>query len=523
MRITDNLLARAVLNGSSRALARIANAQARIASGKNLLRPSDDPLALAKVLGLKSELSRIDAHTENASTAVAFMALTEGSLQEVSDLLSRAKELVLSGMNATTDGTGADSQATELESMIDALLQVANRDSAGRSIFGGQRTTSPPYERVSGGVVYRGDSEDLLEELGRGLRVAMNLTGPNAFETVPARMESLEDLDPALSTITPLADLFDGDGIATGRIRVTDSNGVSADLDLLAATSIGDVIDAVNNAGLSVVASLDPEREAIVLTDVGGGATLTVEDLDGGTFAQGLGLATTSDTGAIEGLDLDPALTESTPAALLLRGAGIGPGTWTIRTRKDDVTLEATIDPSAANTVGDLLRMIEDARTAGGESLGLRASIEGKGLSIESTRLHTRISISDDASPGSAENLGLAGGGEPRDIFALLVDAARAVRSRETGEMDDAIRDLTRAIEGTAGMRGAYGARARQVIQLHSRLQDESVDMTIRLADLEDVDLAKASLDLAHAENTYNAALSAGSRLYAQNLFDYIR
>ena len=64
MRITDNLLARAVLNGSSRALSRIADAQARIASGKNLLRPSDDPLALAKVLGLKSELSRIDAHSE---------------------------------------------------------------------------------------------------------------------------------------------------------------------------------------------------------------------------------------------------------------------------------------------------------------------------------------------------------------------------------------------------------------------------------------------------------------------------
>jgi flagellin-like hook-associated protein FlgL len=39
MRVTDNLLARAVLRGSAGALARIADAQARIASGRNILRP----------------------------------------------------------------------------------------------------------------------------------------------------------------------------------------------------------------------------------------------------------------------------------------------------------------------------------------------------------------------------------------------------------------------------------------------------------------------------------------------------
>ncbi len=523
MRVTDNMLARAVLRGSAGALARIADAQARIASGRNILRPSDDPLGLAKVLGLKSELARIDAHAENASGAVAFMALTEGSLQEVSDLLSHAKELVLAGMNATTDGSGADAQATELESMIDTLLQVANRDYAGRRVFAGQATTAPPYARGGDSVVYQGDQGDLVEELGRGLRVAMNLTGPDAFETVPARIEGSVDLNPALSTITPLGDLLDGDGIQTGRIRVTDSNGVWADIDLLGATTVGDVIQGINDAGLSVVASFSPDRNSIVLTDVGGGSTLSVEDLDGGTFAQGLGIASTSDTGTIEGLDLDPALTPSTPMALLLGGAGIGPGSWTIRTHREGVTLEATIDPSTANTVADLLAMIDGARTTDGASLGLRASLEGKGLVIESTRLHTAITISDDASPGSAETVGVAGSGGPRDIFALLDEAARAVRSRDTDRMDRAIRDLGRAIEGTAGMRGAYGARARQVIQLQSRLEDESVDLIIRLSDVEDVDLAKASLELSHAENVYTAALSSGARLYDQNLFDYIR
>jgi flagellar hook-associated protein 3 FlgL len=89
--------------------------------------------------------------------------------------------------------------------------------------------------------------------------------------------------------------------------------------------------------------------------------------------------------------------------------------------------------------------------------------------------------------------------------------------------MDRAIGDLTRAIEGTAGMRGSYGARARQVMQLRDRLLDEDTNLTIRLADIEDADLAKESLELAQAQTVYNAALSVGARLYDRNLFDYIR
>ncbi len=523
MRITDNLLARSVLANSARTLSRFAAYQQMISSGKNLARPSDDPLLLSKILAARSETRRVEAHADNASSAVAFMTLTEDSLQEVSDLLTHAKELVLAGMNGTTDATGADSQVTELRAMIDSLLQIANRDIGGRRLFAGQSTTEAPYSRTGDGVAYRGDARDLLEELGPGLRVALNLTGPGAFETVPAMLEGSVDLNPAVSTITRLADLFDGDGAATGRIRLTDSNGIEAEIDLLGATRLGDVVDAINASGTSVVAAISADRNSITLTDTGGGSTFRVEDVDGGTLARTLGLLGESTSGAIEGLDLDPALTEETPAALLLGGAGLAAGPWTIRTSGETGTRTATIDPSSANTIGDLFDLLENAKDANGASLGIRPRIEGKKLVLESTRLRTTITVSDAASPGSAEALGLAGIGAPRDVFALVEEAARAVSSRDAAAMDRAIRDLTRAIEGTAGVRGGYGARARQVLDLRERLNDESVDLTIRLADLEDVDLAKAALELNQAETVYNAALASGARLYQSNLFDYIR
>ena len=55
MRITENLIAMNFLSRTANALSRMAEAQERLASGKKLLRPADDPAALAKA---RDELGR---------------------------------------------------------------------------------------------------------------------------------------------------------------------------------------------------------------------------------------------------------------------------------------------------------------------------------------------------------------------------------------------------------------------------------------------------------------------------------
>jgi flagellin-like hook-associated protein FlgL len=49
------------------------------------------------------------------------------------------------------------------------------------------------------------------------------------------------------------------------------------------------------------------------------------------------------------------------------------------------------------------------------------------------------------------------------------------------------------------------------------------VDLTIRLSDIEDIDLAQAALELTQAQTVYNASLSVGTRLLELNLFNFIR
>jgi len=523
MRVTENLIAMNFVRHSAAALSRMATAQEQLASGRSLLRPSDDPAALSKSLGLHTELRRVAAYSDNASAATTFMSMTESSLQEVSDLLSRAKELMLAGQNEPSEGTGADAQASELRSLIESLLLVANRDVAGRALFGGRDTAGAPYRQLGGTIVYTGDAGEIQEQLGNGLRVSMNVPGPSAFHTVTSTIRGDVDLDPAISRITSLSDLFDGRGAVPSAIRITDGNGVTAEVGLAGATTLGNVIDAINAAGTGVVAGLAADGRSLELTDTSGGGSLQVEDVAGGGFASALGIASSSDTGTLTGVDLNPAVTENTAIALLRNGQGLATDRWTLSTERDGVTRTAGIDPSRANTLGDLLDLIRDARTADGESLGLRASIDGRNLRIESTAPQTSIAVEDAGLPGGAGQLGVAGVGRSIDVFELLEKAAVAIEARDNDAIDDAIRDVTGAIERTAGLRGTYGARARQVLALAESLHDEHVDLTIRLSDVEDADLAQVAIELQQAQTVYNASLAAGSRMLELSLFNYIR
>jgi flagellar hook-associated protein 2 len=94
-----------------------------------------------------------------------------------------------------------------------------------------------------------------------------------------------------------LAALNGGEGVRRGKITITDRAGAQATVDLSSATSIDEVIEAINNsAGVQVSASISGDRLQITDTS-GGGGTLTIANATGYFTATDLGIAT-SDGGA---------------------------------------------------------------------------------------------------------------------------------------------------------------------------------------------------------------------------------
>lgn len=89
---------------------------------------------------------------------------------------------------------------------------------------------------------------------------------------------------------TALSALNNGAGVRAGSITLTNRAGNSMTLDLSAAATVQDVLDAINTSGLKVNASVNGAGTGLILTDNSGGTgTLRIEE-DGGFTAADLGI-----------------------------------------------------------------------------------------------------------------------------------------------------------------------------------------------------------------------------------------
>ena len=252
-------------------------------------------------------------------------------------------------------------------------------------------------------------------DLGIAASVASGTLAGSAIETIGR--------DTALSQVN------DGNGprfSATGAdLRVSLADGTAIDVELSAATNIGDLLDAVNSHADNVgklTATVSNGR--LVLQDnTTGSGTLGVADINGSSVARALGLETPAAGATLTGGKLTGGL-----GSVLLKnlrgGAGITQAGAITLTDRSGAT--ATLDLSAAETLEDVLGAINAAQTAGGQKLSITAGLDDAGLGL----------VLRDTSGATAANLTVAdvGTGTTAADLGLNVDAATdRVRSGSLG------------------------------------------------------------------------------------------
>lgn len=102
---------------------------------------------------------------------------------------------------------------------------------------------------------------------------------------------------------TRLETLNQGQGVKFGKMKLTDSAGVSRTIELASSSTrtLADVIDAINTAGVGISARINDTGDGLLLTDTAGGAgTMQVEEA-GGTLARDLNLLGTATGGRLDG------------------------------------------------------------------------------------------------------------------------------------------------------------------------------------------------------------------------------
>jgi flagellar hook-associated protein 3 FlgL len=123
----------------------IDQANLQTSSGKRVNVASDAPGELDTILQLRSDEVRNTQIQANLGVAKTDADAADSALSAAIKLTDRATTLAAQGANFTTDATGRQSLAGEVQSLLEQMVSISNTTVQGRYIFGGDQGGTPTY------------------------------------------------------------------------------------------------------------------------------------------------------------------------------------------------------------------------------------------------------------------------------------------------------------------------------------------------------------------------------------------
>lgn len=223
MRVTSQMMVGQSMRRLSSRLNQFEQAQSRLATGKRMLVPSDDPSGANRAYTLRTAHAAREQEARNAADAEGWLNVADSQLQAVVERLHRARALTVTAVNP---GSPAEREAiaTELAAIKQELVGIANSSHRGRQLFAGHH--DGPAVAATGAAAYLGDGGKITRKVGDQDHVQVNVTAKEVF---------WYGADPADNAFDLLERL-------QGLVRSADSSRLSTELDVVdaALAKIGD-------------------------------------------------------------------------------------------------------------------------------------------------------------------------------------------------------------------------------------------------------------------------------------------
>jgi flagellar hook-associated protein 3 FlgL len=176
-RITTMMVSRNVLADINATAERLDKTRAKASSGKEITRPSDNPYGTARALRLRQSLEGTRQHQRNAEDAIGWQEATEQALSQITEAGHRARELLIKAGSDTATPAAREAIAAELKQIVLGMKDHGNANYAGRYVFGGTQTQTPPYANSDATDTYAGNAGMIAREIGPGISLAINVPG----------------------------------------------------------------------------------------------------------------------------------------------------------------------------------------------------------------------------------------------------------------------------------------------------------------------------------------------------------
>lgn len=176
MRISSNSDYLNAMAGIEKAAAELARWQARVASGRRVNSPADDPAAAARSVEEHAEIGNLEQYARTTELAATRLSAVDSVLSDIVARLTAARASATAALGTGATQASREAVARELEGIADALLSDIRCNVRGTYVFSGSTALTGPYERLADGSVsgYLGDGNGMSVDIDRTRSVVVS-------------------------------------------------------------------------------------------------------------------------------------------------------------------------------------------------------------------------------------------------------------------------------------------------------------------------------------------------------------
>jgi len=193
-RVSENSSIHAINYAVGKTKSKVEDLQMKGSTLKRVSKPSDDPVGNVELLAIRSQNIDAGQYLRNTNFANTQLAYTETVLEELTDILTKAKELAVGQASSIYGPEIREGVAKEIHQLRNQALSLAIKRMGNRYIFSGQKILTRPFDQHGN---YHGDSNKIQVEINKDVFIPINITGEELFFSKEKKQLSKQDLEMA--------------------------------------------------------------------------------------------------------------------------------------------------------------------------------------------------------------------------------------------------------------------------------------------------------------------------------------
>jgi flagellar hook-associated protein 3 FlgL len=177
--------------------ANLNTATQQLSTGRNVNQLSDNPAAVAALVGNHNQARQDDQFLQNISSLQSRLQVSDSALSNVVTALNRALSIGTEGANGTLNTADRQAVATEVQGLTSQLLSLANTTYQGTYLFSGTAVATQPFtlNTATNAVTYGGNANTTSVQISAGNSINTSVPGSQLFTNAAgSAFGALQDL-----------------------------------------------------------------------------------------------------------------------------------------------------------------------------------------------------------------------------------------------------------------------------------------------------------------------------------------